>query len=236
MKQKLFSELTQKSRTDLFILFHGLFGSSNAPDIKATKKVLIENGFSVLCFDYPGHGKSDGNINDVSLPMILESSKELSKIIEKYQRIYLIGFSFGAYPAIHLASRNKKIRGVMLFNPATDILKLIFRKKTYDDLDNYVDSHRNISIKTKLKSFIGCMIFNNYNKAKKLNCPFYVYHVRDDKSVPVAQSKRLEGCINSRKKFVYAKGTDHSLSTEIKRGDFKRKILPDALRWIIENS
>ncbi|MCM2324895.1 MAG: alpha/beta hydrolase [Candidatus Woesearchaeota archaeon] len=235
MKQRIYSELTIKSRTELFILFHGMFGSSNAQDIKATKKVLVKNGFSVLCFDYPGHGKSDGNINNVSLSMIIESSKALSQTIEKYQRIYLIGFSFGAYPSIHLASKNKKVKGIILFNPATDIIKLIFRKKTYDDLDNYVDSHRKISTSTKIKSFIGCLIFNNYSKAKRIRCPIYVYHIKDDRTVPVTQSKKLEGCINSKKKFVYAKGNDHSLSKEIKKGEFEKKILPSALKWILEN-
>ena len=59
-----------------------------------------------------------------------------------------------------------------------------------------------------------------------------MYHIKNDNSVPVKQSHKLNNFITSKKRFIYPYGSDHGLTKEVQDGSFKKKILPDAVNWI----
>ena len=71
-----------------------------------------------------------------------------------------------------------------------------------------------------------------YKEAKKIRCPLYVYHIKNDNSVPVEQSFKLKKHIISKNKFVHKLGSNHGLRKEIIDGTFKSKLLHDAFVWI----
>ena len=168
---------------------------------------------------------------------ILEKMKrEIFDSIGNFKNIYLIGFSFGAHPLIHEASINNKIKAAVLFNPATNMIQLGFRNKTSSDLDKYTKKHRNVNLITKFKFLLDAIKYNMYKEAKKIRCPLYVYHIKNDNSVPVEQSFKLKKHIISKNKFVHKLGSNHGLRKEIIDGTFKSKLLHDAFVWIEKNS
>lgn len=226
----------EKSKKNVFILFHGMFSHSENKDIKQTKDFLLKNGYSVISFDYSGHGKSQGSFAELNISHILKDKDKIISYAKKhFKNIFLLSFSFGAYPVLMEASINKKLKGIILFNPATNMPKLVFRKKTQTDLDNYTKGHRSVNFYTKIFFLIDSLKYNLYKKSKKIKCPIYVYHISNDLSVSFNQSKRLEQNIKSKHKFIYPLGSDHSLEKELNNDEFSTYILPNAINWIKKN-
>ena len=226
-----------KSKSDVFVVFHGMFGHTNTTLMKQMCQYPTSLGYSTISFDYTGHGKSHGKFKDVSISQIIQDKNLVINYAKKhFKNIYLISLSFGAHPLIHEASINKSIKGAVLINPATDMFKLVFRKKTSSDLDKYGKSHRSVGLKTKIKFLFDAFKYNMYKEAKKIKCPVYVYHIKNDGSVPVKQSYNLKKYIKSKNKFVHELRSNHALNKEAKDGTFKNIILHDALTWIKKNS
>jgi esterase/lipase len=229
---KIYSELTRKSDTEVYILFHGMFATSELLIMRKTKEYLLNKGYSVMVFDYPGHGKSEGDLNEVTLSDIIISTEDVLDSAKGFRNVYLLGFSFAGVPIIYHASKRNEISGIILFNPVSDILKLIFRKETQDDLDSHTTKHRNVKIGTKIRFFVECLKNNSYSQAGKIRCPVYVYHILGDGSVPVKQSWKLNAFVKSKKQFIFPEGTDHSMDSELKDGSYIKNILHDAVAWI----
>lgn len=233
MNPKIYREIKIRSEKKVFVFFHGMFGDSNGREIRQARDYVLKKGYSACVFDYPGHGKSKGNLSEISLKEIYATAIDVINSLNAFEDIYLVGYSFGANPLIYIASESKKIRGIILLNPATDMVELVFRKSTHDDLDKYTKKHRKVSLLVKLRFFLELLVYNTYRYAKKIDCKVYVYHIKNDKSVPVTQSKKLEKLLKVKKRFVYVNGSNHSLKKELENGEFKARIFPEAFDWIM---
>ncbi|MBT3720378.1 alpha/beta fold hydrolase [archaeon] len=228
-------ELIKNSSNKVYILFHGMFGNSSQLHMIKTKQYLIKKKYSVITFDYSAHGKSKGIFTKQSLSTFLHDKDLVLNYAMKYfKEIYFFGVSFGAHLALLDASTNKKVKGIILFNPATNMINLALRKKTHKIYSNQTKK-RNVGIFTKFKFVLEYLKHRIYNSCKSITCPVYVYHILNDPSVPVSQSKKLEYYIKSKKKFIFEKGSDHNLSKEMTNGIYLKKLLPDAINWIEKN-
>ena len=107
----------------LIVMCHGFKGCSTGParGFVNFSRILVQHGYSVLRFDQPNCGNSDGPFLDVSFNEWVETIIELT---EKYSvrgyRITLLGESMGASAAI-VAANNDRIRGkvsaLLLWSP-----------------------------------------------------------------------------------------------------------------------
>lgn len=135
------------------VFFCGL--KSNIAGTKANylKKLQKKYGFEYLTFDYSGHGKSSGNINECIIEDWLNECLTLIKYKTKYPLI-LIGSSMGGWLAFLVAKyTKKKIKGIVGIATAADFTKEIVKK---------------LSIKEKLIYFFFNKIFYSspYEKEK----------------------------------------------------------------------
>ena len=117
-----FSE-PDKSTKKLIIMCHGFKGTSTGParDFVSFSRLLVEHGFSVLRFDQPNCGNSDGPFVEVSFNEWVGTIVEL---VERYLKggytIGLLGESMGASAAMVASSQDqirRRVSSVFLWSP-----------------------------------------------------------------------------------------------------------------------
>ena len=102
---------------------HGFKGSSTGParGFVNFSRMLIQLGYSVLRFDQPNCGNSDGPFLDVSFNEWVETVVELTeKYTARGYRITLLGESMGASAAIVAANKDHirgKVSALLLWSP-----------------------------------------------------------------------------------------------------------------------
>jgi fermentation-respiration switch protein FrsA (DUF1100 family) len=221
-----------KKEKGLVISYYGLFDSSENPSIIKVKNALVKAGYSVLSFDYIGHGKNKEDINKITMSKVMEDSYLVIDFAKKeHKNIFLLGFSFGAYPAI-ITAANKKVDGLLVFNPLTDFIPVALSKKSTKNLSKYGVKHEEVPLFTRIIFIADIIRYNIYNTAKKITCPVFAFHSLDDEIIPYQQTKKLESCIKSKKYFFYLPGENHPCD---KIGLLEKRIIPEMVKWIRKN-
>ncbi len=117
----------------LIILVHAL-GTDATFQFGHVIPYLVHEGFSVLAFDWDGHGPADSSLLDMqestrSIPLLINKLFETSKIqdsstteakLENTPRCYLMGYSYGASLALLASTREevaRRINGVIAISP-----------------------------------------------------------------------------------------------------------------------
>lgn len=159
------------------LLVHGWSGRGT--QLFKIAQTLVQNGYSVVSFDAPAHGKSAGN-SSIMLEFI-ESIKEIDKKFGPFESA--IGHSLG---------------GMALFNAVKDgfeVRKLV----TIGSGDVVKDIISEFISKIKLKQSTGLLLskyfekkyhktmdsFSAYLSAKEVTIPVLVIHDENDEDVPL---------------------------------------------------
>jgi len=160
------------------LLVHGWCGRSTQLFAFADK--LLENGYMVISFDGPAHGKSSGKTT--MMPEFLETIKKINTTYGPFEAA--IGHSFGA---------------TSLYIAASDFLtikSLIAVGSGYKISDIILNFSKNLSLKEKSAQLIQSRLEKKWNLkvndsssstvARKINIPVLVVHDVTDGDVPVS--------------------------------------------------
>jgi len=166
------------------LLVHGWNG--RGLQLGAFVKPLLENGFEVISFDAPGHGRSPGK--DCNLLQIADVVHSISKNIGPIDTI--IGHSFGAMVMARVANDGLKMRkAVAISSPINadylidgfcSVLKIKDRSK-----DNLLN---------RLHKYFGKDIFariSAVNNLSQLSLAGMIVHDEDDKEIPLEHAYLL---------------------------------------------
>jgi len=107
------------------LLMHGWGG--RAGQMAQFVKPLLEKGFSVVCFDAPAHGNSDGEQTN-----IIEMGEIIEFIAEREQGLHaVIAHSFGAMAASHAFKKGVNLEQAVFISPAVSVQFMmdLFRKQ-----------------------------------------------------------------------------------------------------------
>ena len=221
--QKLFATLanpTNKKTNPIIILTHGRTSTKRREIYIRLEEGLHARGISTFRFDFSGHGKSEGKIEDLTISLatndVLSAIDYLNK--KGYKKVALVGTSMGGLACIIVASRTNKIFALALRSPVSDYeaTKLIpknkaalndWRKKGYR-LTTGSDGKKH---KMKYSFYLESKKLKAYSAAKKIKIPTLIAHGDFDKTVPVSQSKKTARLIkNCTLKII--KNADHTFS------------------------
>ena len=142
------SELSKSAKTeDFFILNHELEGGSflwkggeigilllhgltaTTAEIRPLAKSLLKEGYTVSGVLLPGHGTTPENLSRTSREdWIKASEKAYNKLKQECSCVIVGGESVGALLAIHLASENPEIKGLLLYAPAMRLAASFLKK------------------------------------------------------------------------------------------------------------
>lgn len=195
------------------VMCHGFHSSKNNPITSRTlAQKLVENGLSVLRFDFTGHGQSEGDIDEVTPLMGLDDLKCAIKTLNN-QNFALYGSSFGGHVALLYASQNQ-ILALALKAPVSDWCQVQISKSRGK---RFCQETKNINI---------------YQKAKNIKAPTLITHGDKDDVVPIEQSQKLIKALGSKiKTLEIIRESNHDIrgqnleKASTKISDFFRKIL-----------
>lgn len=156
-------------------------------------KIADRLNTSILIFDYPGYGKSEGKPNEQRCYEAAEAAlawlNEEKKISS--ERVVLYGESLGGGVATELAIRHE-CKALVLVKTFTSLPATA--KRHYPWLPCYwLMSNR----------------FDNISKLPRVHCPVFIVSASDDSVVPFEHGEELFKIANEPKRFFRDEGSDH---------------------------
>lgn len=128
--------LKKKDSKAVIILAHGFFTHKDVPLFKTMEK-MFHDYFSVIGFDFRGHGASSGRFSWTSLePFDLQAVISFAGQ-QGYEKIGVIGFSLGAAVALIEASRRQNVSSLIAVSAPYSFWKIdcrFWEKEMFNDL------------------------------------------------------------------------------------------------------
>lgn len=158
-----------------FARFTLLYSHGNAADLGQMQELFIELRahlrVNIMSYDYSGYGASTGKPTEFNTYYDIEAVYNCLKgeYGVKPEEVILYGQSVGSGPTVHLASRIKRLRGVVLHSAILSGIRVLYPVKMTFWFD----------------------IFKNIDKIRNVNCPVLVIHGTSDEIVDVSHGKRL---------------------------------------------
>ena len=128
-KDKTYYRYEINNSDTLIVLFHGLTLSCELEPINSIFNLLKEK-YSVLAFDFLGHGKSYGKSQDITIKKEIDDDIEIiDNYKNDYENMIFIGHSLGGLIANNLAKIYHPKKNILIapaFNIYNDLLKNLF--------------------------------------------------------------------------------------------------------------
>jgi pimeloyl-ACP methyl ester carboxylesterase len=203
------------------LLVHGWSGRSTQLFAFADK--LLENGYMVISFDGPAHGKSTGRTT--MMPEFLKTIEKINTTFGPFEAA--IGHSFGATSLYNAAATFLDIKTFIAIGSGDRISDIIsnFAKKLYLK----EKSAKKIQLGLEKKWMIHIDDFSSSSVAKKIKIPVLVVHDIIDGDVPVSCAYRIRQNLE-KGSLLITNGLGH---TKILRNN---EIVHKSIKFIIQHT
>lgn len=179
------------------LLVHGWSGSGTQLAIMA--KALLGEGFSVVSFDAPAHGKSPGKIS--MMPFFSEAAHFLDQKYGPFEAA--IGHSLGGMASLRAVRDGLKIRKLIVIGTANSI--------THITKDFAKNMKLNEKVAKKMKTYLDTKLredMENYSgaiSAEQVSIPTLVVHDKHDVDVPVSAAHDIHNSLDNGELFLTEK-------------------------------
>ena len=203
------------------LLVHGWSGRSTQLFAFADK--LLENGYMVISFDGPAHGKSTGKTT--MMPEFLKTIQKINTTFGPFEAA--IGHSFGATSLYNAAATFLDIKTFIAIGSGDRISDIIsnFVKNLYLN----EKSAKKIQLGLEKKWMIHVDDFSSSAVAKKIKIPVLVVHDTIDGDVPVSCAYRIRQNLE-KGSLLITNGLGH---TKILRNN---EIVHKSIKFIIQHT
>ena len=173
---------------DVILFFHGQSGNRY---VAARRVEALAEGAGVLVASYRGYGDNPGTPTEAGLYADAGSFLALARSLAPTSRIYLLGYSLGAAPALNTAAE-EEVAGVILvsaFASLSDVAPRMTRGALPDR-------------------------FNNLETIARVNERILIMHATADQIVPYSQAQALKERAADRVRLLRVEGGGHALNFE----------------------
>ncbi len=171
-----------------YLVFYHHGNGEDLQHVLGKAQYLRDAGYSVLAWDYPGYGTSDGRPTEKQVLKIAE--KIWKRIPEDYgfshDKVIHYGYSLGGGPAIWLA-KEYECAGVIAEGTFTSIFR--------------------IGLPVKL---LPWDLFDNQKWIRDIKCPILIMHGTDDETVPFSHARKLYELAPDPKSFTWVNDGRHA--------------------------
>ena len=220
------------------VLCHGFLSSKNSTTNKALTRMLNDAGVAALRFDFFGQGESEGLFEDITVSLAVGQAKAALTYAQSrgYDRLGLMGSSFGGLVAILTAAQRREIACLALKCPVVDFaeeLRLEFgpdeltRWQSTDTIPNLMGGEGRVRLKYGL--FEDCLCNIAYDPASRIVAPTLIVQGARDELVPLHQSRRLLEALRGPKRLDLLPEADHQFT---KAEDFRTMTVAIA-EWLV---
>lgn len=209
-----------KENYPLVILMHGFNSRKEMPLLQIIADKLEEKGIATFRFDFNGHGLSEGNFEDMTIPNEISDAKKIYEFVLKIPgvtSVSLAGHSQGGVVASELAGElgAEKIKSLVLLAPASVIHDMAVNgdlfgvKYDTDNLPIYVDIPGCCRVGREYVETAKNM--QMYDIAKHYTGPVLIVHGLKDTLVPIEYGRQYD-LIYENSKFNELLNADHLYS------------------------
>jgi uncharacterized protein len=203
------------------VLCHGFLSGKNSTTNKTLTRMLNEAGCATFRFDFFGQGESEGLFEDVTVSLAVRQAHAALDLVQSkgYERLGLMGSSFGGLVAILTAAQRRDIACLALKCPVVDFaeeLRLEFgpdelgRWQSTDTIPNILGGDQRVRLKYGL--YEDCLRNIAYEPASHIVAPTLIVQGACDELVPLHQSRRLLDALRGPKRLDLLPDADHQFS------------------------
>lgn len=220
-----------KNMHEIIIACHGFGGDKESSTIKMLANEMVKKNIGVVCFDFPGHGKSEVNADFLTIENCINDINEIENyIINKYGNIYISIFStsYGAYiTLLNIAKNKKKYKNIILRSPAIKMYEIyvntLLNKPLYEYKKNgfiKLGYEREMNIPY---SFLEDLESNNILDYYSNMVLPEIYIIQGDKDdiAPIEDTKDFVNINKSKIHLYIIPGADHRMK---KTGELEKAI------------
>jgi pimeloyl-ACP methyl ester carboxylesterase len=227
-----------KPTTRLAVLCHGFLSGKNSTTNKTLTRLLNERGIATFRFDFFGQGDSDGPFEEITTTLAVHQTQAALDLVTArgYERIGLVGSSFGGLVAILTAAQRDDIVCLALKCPVVDFteeLRLTFgpeelaRWHATDTIQNIMGGPDRVRLRYAF--YEDCLKHIAYGPAVHITVPTLIVQGERDECVPLHQSRRLRDALRGPKRLDLLPGADHQFS----RGEDFHQMTTSISSWLV---
>ena len=203
------------------VLCHGFLSGKNSTTNKTLTRTLTERGIATFRFDFFGQGESQGPFENITTTLAVDQALAALDLVRQkgYQRIGLMGSSFGGLVSILTAAQRTDLACLALKCPVVDFaeeLRLGFgdeelaRWKTSGTIPNIMDGTERIALRYAF--YEDSLRQIAYEPARSITAPTVIVQGDKDEHVPLHQSQRLYDILQGKKHLEMLPGADHQFT------------------------
>jgi peroxiredoxin/alpha/beta superfamily hydrolase len=235
-------ELQQGQKCPMVVFCHGFSGRKEGALFELIADTLQAHGIASIRFDFNGHGDSEGEFKDMTVPNEIEDAKKVVEYVRDLRYVSdlaIVGHSQGGVVAAMTAGQLSEALGepafkaVALMAPAAvlrdDAIRGNTMGKSYDPFDpgEYVELHGGLKLGGNyIRTAFSLPI---YETAAKYQGSALIVHGNADRVVPYTYGERFHQ-IWPKSELVVQEYFDHGFSQNIYRStDIVAKYLINCL-------
>ena len=222
-------ELQQGEQCPMVVFCHGFNGSKDGPMFELMADTLQAHGIASIRFDFNGHGESEGEFKDMTVPNEIEDAKKVVAYVRDLRYVSslaIVGHSQGGVVASMTAGQLSEELGepafqaVALMAPAAvlrdDAIRGSVMGAQFDPFDpgEYVDLWGSLKLGAKyIRTAFSLPI---YETAVKYQGPALIIHGNGDRVVPYTYGERFHQ-IWPKSELVIQEYYDHVFTQNVYR-------------------
>ncbi len=231
-------ELKAGEKVPMAILMHGFTADKDSRIIALLADSLQARGIASIRFDFNGHGESEGDFQEMTVPNEIEDAKmvyEHVKALPYVSDVALAGHSQGGVVASMVAGElgNDKVKAVVLFAPAAVLRDDVIRGNTMGAFYNPLDPPEYVQLGNKklggdfIRTAFSLPIYPTAAKYTGAAC---IIHGNGDRIVPYTYGERYHEIWQNSQLHIL-EGYDHGFSqNEYRATSIAASFLYDTLK------
>ncbi len=211
----------------MVILMHGIFSSKDYNPMPALARALAEEGIASIRFDFDGHGKSEGRMQDMTIERELADARavwEYVRALPYVQGVGLLGHSQGGVVASmaagRLATEGLAPDGLVLIAPGSVIKEACQGGKFFNARFNPNDPPEFIRcwgfMKLGRDYLLTTQQLDIFGIAAAYKGPVRILHGTSDRIVPMRCSEKYAETYGDRSELVLVDGENHTITKKRK--------------------
>ncbi len=223
---------TNKDSCSLVILMHGIFASKDFTPMPAIARGLAQAGIASIRFDFNGHGKSEGRLQDMTIAKEIADALamwEYARALPYVSSIGLLGHSQGgviASMSAGIISADSSKYGpapykLVLLAPGSVIKEACqsgsFFNAKFDPADPPEAVNCIGGMKLGREYLLSTQKLDIYGTAKAYTGPVRVIHGDEDSIVPMWCSEKYIETYGDSSELIVVKGENHMITKELKK-------------------
>lgn len=221
-----FNEETDKC--PMVILMHGIFSSKNIVPIPALARSLAKEGIASICFDFGGHWKSEGQMQQMTVGKEIEDALamwEYAKSLPYVSKIGLLGHSQGGVVASMtagiLASRGEVPDALVLIAPGSVVQDACRNGRFFGAEFNPSDPPEYVKcfgiMKLGREYILSTQELDIYGTAQDYTGPVRLIHGSKDNIVPLSCSEKFVDTYKQESELIIVEGENHMITRRLRK-------------------